>query len=186
MIGGRRAAFLEERAPPAMRLQIAIPARCVAAGNLGETVDVGPESFELRIDDGVRSVGRENPAVPARAGDRVMLAQRIERTVGCRQHLDVEAPVKRARSKLRRRESIGYAVKIVVGGLGRQTPLEAEQRLEDMVEPHACRRSAEEMIVGRKNPLDRAGSEAAAGGVFLPDATILECVALALEHPVAD
>jgi hypothetical protein len=55
-----------------VRLEIAVPGEGVAAGDIAERFDVGPEAIELGIDDRVGPIGRDHAALPARRLDCIV------------------------------------------------------------------------------------------------------------------
>ena len=88
-----------------------------------------------------------------------MLGKRVERAVGRGDRLDIETLVKRARKEFRRLECCCDAIEIEVGDIAGEPLLEAEERREHMVEPHAARRASEEVVVFGEEPPDRTRIE---------------------------
>ena len=67
VVGAGGAVRLEEGPALAVRLEVAVPGRGVAAGDLAEARDVGGEARELGVDHRVGPVGGDDPAAPARS-----------------------------------------------------------------------------------------------------------------------
>ena len=173
---------LEEGAAVAVRLEVAVPVAGVAAGDLAEPGDVGGEAGELRVDHRVRAVGGDDAAAPARVADHRVPAQVVERALGGGDHLDAEAVEQRARPELRAGEAVGDMVVVVVGGLGREPPVEAEHRLERVVEPEPRRRAAQQVVVLGEAAPDRAAVGLGRAAVGARHAEVGERHALRVQH----
>src|ERR1700693_3282926 len=112
-----------------------------------------------------------------------MMRQRIERRLGGRNHLDVEALEQRARTKRWKSKTFVDVIEQAIGGFGRQTLLNAEDLVERVIEPEARGRASEQVIVGREGSPDLARILFAAAAIAARNAEILEPYALAVEHP---
>ena len=66
VIGGGRTEALEVVPALAVRFQIAAPGQRIALGDVAEPFDVVLKTVRIRIDDGIRPIGRNDAAVPAR------------------------------------------------------------------------------------------------------------------------
>ena len=119
----------------------------VFAGHFSESGDVFAETGEFGIDDGIGSEGGDDARVPARIADGLVIAQRIERRIGGGEHFKSETLVECARQELGRRELCGDGVVVVVGRLRGEALGQAEELLKGVVEPHARRGSAEEVVM---------------------------------------
>ena len=183
VVGRGGAIGLEERAPDAMRLQIAGPVGRIGAGNLAKPLDVLAEPFHLRVDDRVGPIGGDHPARPAGLANHFMPAEIVQGAVGGGDDLDAEALEQGARPEGRFGQARGDDVVDLVGGLGGQALVDAQHLGEGMVEPHAARCRAEEMIVlGETAPdLARVGFHRFA--VDTGHAELGERDALGMEHP---
>ncbi len=135
VIGRCRAHRLEICPPNAMRREVAAPRRGVLAGQGAELRDVRGESLELRIDDRIGPIRRHHAPAPAARADRLVVHERIERRLRGRDHLDVEALEQCARTVRGISEARGDAVEVTVGAFRRKTLVDAEHRMERMVEP---------------------------------------------------
>ncbi len=115
VVGRGRALRLEEVAPLPVRLEIAAPRQRVAVGDVAKPHDVGGEVRVIRIDDRIGPIGRDDAAAPVGLPDRIVLGERIERAVGRRDDLDVEALVERARTEFGRLERRRDLIEIEIG-----------------------------------------------------------------------
>src|SRR4029077_12689625 len=144
--------------------------------------EVFGKAVELRIDDGVRPISRDDAAVPTAFADHFVPAQIVERALRRRERLDLEALEEGAWAKLRCRKKSRDLVETGVGIFCRETLIEIEKRREGMVEPAACRRAAKEVIaLGEASPdLARIGLDRLA--VLACDAELFQRHVLAVEH----
>src|SRR6185437_11185353 len=140
---------------------------------------------ELRIDDGIGAIGGDDAASPAAVADRLMMEKRIERRFGRRDHLDAEALEQRARTIRIFAKACADPVEIPIGAIRGQALVDAEDRVERMVEPQPRRRAAKERVVRSEQPPDRACivRRAYRGIVRWRYAKQLERDALAVQHP---
>ena len=120
VVGRGRPHRLEERAAVAVRGEVALPGQRVLAGERAEALDVVAEALELGVDDRVGAVGGDHAPLPAAGADLLVVDERIERRLGGRDHLDVEALEQRPRPERRCGQRRVDAVEIAVGGLGRR------------------------------------------------------------------
>ena len=111
-----------------------------------------------------------------------MPAQVVERALGRGDDLDVEPLEQRARPELGPRQAVGDVVVVGVGGLGRQAVVEAEDRLEGMVEPEPRRRAAQQVVVLGEAAPDRAAVGLGRAAVGARHAEVGERHALRAEH----
>src|SRR5450755_3747406 len=91
------AALLEGR-------QVAFEAAAILAGHLAQATQVARELGTFRIDDIVGPKGGDDTAFPAGGRNARMILERIERRLGGRQQLDIEAFEQRARPESGRGE----------------------------------------------------------------------------------
>ena len=173
---------LEEGPALAVGLEVAVPGGGVAAGDLAEPGDVGGEAGELGIDHRVGAVGGHDAAAPAGVADHPVPAQVVERAFGRGDRLDAEALEERARKELRAGEAVGDMVVGGVGGLGGQAAVEAEDRLEGMVEPEPRRGAAQQVVVLGEAAPDRRGVGLDRSAVRARDAEVGQRHALRAEH----
>ena len=87
VIGGCCPHFGKECAALAMGSQVARPALRIFAGQLCECGEVLRETFEIGIDNRVRAVSCDNPAVPSAFADRLVMRERVDRAFGRREDL---------------------------------------------------------------------------------------------------
>ena len=182
MIGRGRAEFLEEGAPPAMRVEIARPIAGIAAGDLGELVEIGGKALEVGVDDRVRPIGRDDAAGPAAVSDHQVPLQVVERAFRGGDRFDVEALEQGTRPVAVLRKQRGDRVVVAVGRRGAERLVDAEQVGQHMVEPQPGRRSPEQMIVAGEQPPDLAPVGLDRRAVAGRHAEILEPHALAEQH----
>jgi hypothetical protein len=129
-----RAARFEIGAPDAMRREIVGVGRC-AAGERDQPFDIFAKTCAIRVDDEVRTIGRQNAPAPARGADFVMRGEIVQRAVGRRDRFDVEALIERARPEIRRRESNGDGVVEPVGVVLVEPLRDAKYPFERIFEP---------------------------------------------------
>ena len=79
---------LEASARRSERVQITRPGRGVFAGLLAELCDIVGESSKVRIDDRVGPEGRQNPRLPIRLANRLVIVERIEGRIGGREDFE--------------------------------------------------------------------------------------------------
>ena len=182
VVGAGGAERLEEGAALAVGFEVSVPGGGVAAGDLAQARDVGREARELGIDDGVGAVGGHDPAVPARLADRLVPAQVVERAVGGGDDFDVEPAEERPRQVLGPRQAVGDVVVGGVGGLGREADVEAEDRLEGVVEPEPRRGAAQQVVVLGEAAPDRSSVGLGLATVGTGNAEVGERHALRAEH----
>jgi hypothetical protein len=134
-------------------------------------------------------VGHHAPSPPS-AGS-LWCRQAVAGGVGGGEHLDVEALEQRARTELGADEPLGDLVVHAVGGGRRELHPHAEQLVQLVVEPHARRGAAEQVVVLGEAPPDHArvaleGHAAGAVARLRPlhrDAQRFQGDALGVEHP---
>src|ERR1700722_21024012 len=85
-----------------------------------------------------------------------MIAERFERRVRSREHIEAKALIKSARQELGSQQLLRDSVVIKVGGLGREPFAQAEKLLKGIVEPHPGRGSAKEVVAVGKDAPDTA------------------------------
>ncbi len=109
-----------------------------------------------------------------------MILQRIQWRIRRRQHLDLEPFKQRPRPELRRLQLLGNRVVVLVCRLLAQPLFQPEQLLKLIVQPHARRRSTEQLIVARKCPphLPRILHHR------LPNLQLIQRYTLAVEHAI--
>ena len=178
VVGGGCAHRLEEGAAVSERVQIALVGADVLAGDLAELLDVVDESGVLGVDDGVGTERGQDPALPARGLDRLVILQRVERRVGGREDLDAELLEESAGAELRRLQLLRDEVVVGIGVVRAQALGQAKLLLKGVVDPEPGGRSAEEVVVLRKDAPDlaRVGRAAAVGLAECP-ATPARCPA---------
>jgi hypothetical protein len=106
--------------------------------------------------------------------------ERVERRIGGRQHLDVEALEERAGQKLRRAQLFGDGVEVEVGGLLREPRFHPEELLEGKIQPQARRGAAKEIIMAGEDAPDLARILQ----LGVANLQIFQRDSLAIEHPV--
>ena len=145
-------------------------------------LDVGRVAVVIGIDDRVGPERRQDSPAEAVGRQGAVVGQVVDRRVGGRDHVDAEAVEQRAWAELGFGEAGGDVVVGRVGGLRRETLGDAEDLAEDVVEPHARRRAAEQVdVVGKRLPgSPRTGRRPT---VERRHAEGLERNALAVEHP---
>ena len=177
----RRAAKFAKACPRrAECFQIAGPGRRIVSGLLAEVCNIFRESRELRIHDGIGPERRQNPPLPIRIANRLMIGQRIQRRIGRREHFQVESFVQRTRQKLRRAQFFRDGVEVQIRGCFREPLLHSKQFLKGEVQPQARWRSAKQVVMAGENAPDFPC-------VFqfrLPDLEIVKRAALAEEHAI--
>lgn len=72
-----------------MRREISVPCLAVLSCQTGQGHEIQNESSEVRVYDSVWPIGRDDLAVPAAFADRLMVLQRVERSFGGGNHLDI-------------------------------------------------------------------------------------------------
>ena len=110
VIGGGGAHDGEERAALAMRGDVAAPGQRVFTGDRAESLEVVEEAEGVRIDHGIGAVRGDHAPVPAALADGDVMQQVVERRLGGRERLDVEALEQRARPELGLLQPLGDAV----------------------------------------------------------------------------
>src|SRR5688500_19840819 len=75
------------------------------------------------------------------------MLERVRRLVRGREHLDVEAIEERARAELRREELLADLIVDAERRAAVELRANAEDVVELVVEPHACRRPAKEIVM---------------------------------------
>src|SRR5207344_3374545 len=111
------------------------PRRSVFARERAEAQHVLAKPLELGIDHGIGAVCGEHASLPAGGTELPVMIERVERRLGSRDHLDVEALEQRAGTELRSRETRIDVIERAVGGFGREPFGAAEYRRERVVEP---------------------------------------------------
>ena len=178
---GRRAAHrAEAQTRLGERVQIARPRCGVLSVLFAQLRYVFGKSRELRIDNRIGPEGGQNSGLPVRLPDYPVIVQRIKRGIGCRQNFNVETLIKSARQKLRCPQLFRNRVEVQVRSGLRQPLLQAKKFLEGKIQPHARRRSAEEIVMAGED----APHLARVLQLRLPDFKILHGNALAVEHPI--
>ena len=159
VVGRRRAHAPEEVPAASVSREIAVPRLGVLARERGQFADAVAEAGELGVHDRVGPVRGEHTALPAAPQQRVVVRQLVERRLGRRQHLDVEALEEGPGPELGPLQAGADVFVVVVRGLHRQAVLEAEDIGEHLVEPHRGRRTAEQVDSGGRTdarpPSDR-------------------------------
>ncbi len=163
--------------------EITAPHGRVLAGQCRELRDVAGKALELGIDDRIGSISRDHAAFPAGRANLLVVEQRIERRFGRRDDLDVEALEQRARAEGRLRQARVDAVEVTVRRFRGQPLVDAEHRVERMVEPDARRRAAEEMVARGEGVPYLARVAVGRRAIAARNAEFFERHALAVQHP---
>ena len=180
MISSCAAKLLEAVPRYAQSVEVSGPARGVFSGLLAEGGEVVTKAGELRVDDRIGPEGRQHASSPAGVANGLVAAERIERRVGCGQHFETEAFIERARQKCGRLQVFRDDVVVVVSRAAGEPEIEAEECLKGVVEPHARRRAAKEIVLVGEDAPDPARV------LHLVDADfeVVERDSLAVEHAV--
>src|ERR1700685_179813 len=157
MIGCATAEVAEADARRSMRVQIARPIRSVFPGLLAKLRNIFGKALKFGIDNWIWPEGRQNPRSPIRFSDGLVIGQQIQWRIRRRQHLQIKTLVKSERQEFRCQELCRDRIEVKVGGLFRQSLLKPEKFLESKIQPHARRRSAEQIIMTGKDPPDFSG-----------------------------
>ena len=138
---------------------------------------------KLRIDHQIGPEGGDDPSLPAGGGDLPVVFEGIEGGIRRGDHLDVEAFKEGAGPELRPGQGLRDPVVEFIR-IGRIEPLiDAEEEIEDMLEPHPGGRSPEEVVMlGEKTP-DLPGIAFDRTAVDPGNPEFFERDALAVEHP---
>src|SRR4051794_28383814 len=102
VVGGRGSGRAEIGAAFAVSAQVPVPAVHVFAAELTEALDRLAEVLMFRINDRVRTIGGDDPALPPGLTNRSMVLQRVVSAFGRREQVDVEAVEQCARAEFRR------------------------------------------------------------------------------------
>ena len=143
VVRGDAAHLPEEPAALRQGLQVALPDGGVLSRDLAQAGNVFCKARKLRIDDEVGTKGGDHLSLPAGGGDLFVVFEGIQGGVRRGDRLDVEALVKSAGPELRLQKRRGEPVVDLVR-IGRiETPIDAEEEMEDVLEPHPGRGSPE-------------------------------------------
>ena len=182
VVGRRRTRGDEVRPALPDGVEVALPRRNVASGELAQRDQVRSEIWPVRIHDVVGPKRRDHPAGPSRPRESGVRRQRVERAVRRRQELDPEALEESSGAELVASEARGQVAVDVVSRRRSEIVVHAEDGGEGVVEPELRRRPREQVVVLGQLPPDllpvRSGRRAVQGA----DAECLEGDALAVHE----